>query len=131
MVISFNLNNYLHNFSYQETSLKLKLNNSHQIDYILKHEIHVHSDMLFDNYFIYRLVTGHRIEYEEITEIGAKKYLLYGPTVIVKARKKSFYPRDVRLSCGREENAVELLQFFKNKGLKLSENAKKLIQKND
>ncbi len=82
---------------------------------------------LFQNYLKYRLVCGHKIEYKEIIEIDAKKYLLYGPTIIVKTKKKGFFWKNAWLCVGREDNALELLNFFKNKNFILSERARKIL----
>ncbi len=85
-----------------------------QVATILTHDGLFPSLTLHETYFEYRLVNGHKVKYSDITGIETKKYLLYGHTLLLKVKGKSwgFYPRDLWLSMGREDNLKELEKFF-------------------
>ena len=91
-----------------------------QVATLLTHDGLFPTITLHNNKLEYRLLIGHTVEYKDIIEISSKKFVLYGHTLKLKIKGKSwgFYPRDLWLSMGREDNLKELEAFFKEKTLK-------------
>jgi len=112
--------------SYQKIKIPQKLSpigfkfKIQQVATILTHDGLFPSITLYDKHFNYRLLTGHKVEYKDITSMKIKKYVLYRHTIVLKIKGNvwGFYPRDLWISLGREDNLKELAKFFKEKGIK-------------